>query len=82
MPQKITQMDEWLSMIHDRLEGIERALQSAQTSSQDREIPSQANPEEKDLKGLERIECDLCGRKFTTQRGLNTHKAKAHERNV
>ena len=90
--------DEWLKMIHDRLEGIERALTPAQASGQDEGStksnvkkdppkekkadpppPTRGNTQEKELKGLERFECDICGKQFSSERGLKAHKTKAHK---
>jgi hypothetical protein len=71
-PGTPTETDEWLSLIHDRLEGIERAL-SAPASSPDK---TKEVEQEKELSG--RLKCDECGKEFASERALKMHKTKVH----
>ncbi len=75
-PKKPTETDEWLSLIHDRLEGIERALTSAPAAGQDAEAETVDKTKEKEMNA--RFKCDECGKEFASERALKSHKTKMH----
>jgi len=80
LPKATTVTEKYLEAIYKEL----RKMNGENTKKPNKEIPKvpkeeRANEDRVELKGLERLECDICGKKFKTDASLKAHKTKVHK---